>query len=567
MTISEDAQKGTSELDAARIGVFICHCGANIAGFLDVEALEQHAKKLPNIAFTQRNLYTCSEMGLREIKNAIKEHQLNRVVVCSCTPRTHEPLFRSACYEAGLSRYLFEFVNIRDQCSWVHMHERDKATDKAKELIQMGVARAALLEPKDEITVSVVRKALIIGGGIAGMTAAQSLATRGFQVIIVEKEKELGGLLKSIHKLYPTLGEAKELLQRNLKAVHGSPRIKVMTATTVAGASGFVGNYNVVFDSAGEKIEDTVGVIIVATGARLLQPKDLCGYNATSVITHGELEGILKEGKLVANNIAMIQCAGARIPGREYCSRICCMTAIKNAILIRENHPTTEVFVMYRDIQTYGTLYEEDYRRAREMGVNFLRYGLSRPPTVRDGKVIVYDELLGEDIPIPFDLLVLSTPLVSPQGAEQLSKVLKVPVDENGFFLEAHVKLRPVDFATDGIYLCGCARWPSDIGESVSQALAAAARASILLSQGMVRVEPIVSEVDQQRCIGCGLCETICSYGAIRLVDTANGKRAKTVTASCKGCGTCASSCPQKAIRMNHYTDEQMEAQIGALGV
>ncbi|MDQ7778184.1 MAG: FAD-dependent oxidoreductase [Planctomycetota bacterium] len=550
---------------APRIGVFVCHCGANIAGFVDIEAIENHARALPNVAFTQRNLYTCSETGLREIKTAIAAQKLNRVVVASCSPRTHEPLFRSACREAGLNPFLFEFVNIRDQCSWVHMQQREGATRKAKELIQMGVARAALLEPQEDITVGVAGKALIIGGGISGITATMSIARRGFQVILVEREKELGGILKNVHKLYPTMGSAGDLIGKNIRAVQKMPRVQVLTSARLVEVSGFVGNYKVTIDSEGKRIEDTVGVIVVATGARLLTPEGLFQYNGRNIVTQGELELLLKQGRLDADSIVMIQCVGARVPGREYCSRVCCMTAIKNAILIREAQPETAVFVLYRDIQTYGTLYEEDYRRARELGVSFIRYNLSKPPVVSSDKVIVHDELLGEDVPIPFDLLALATPLIPQAGFDELSKALKVPVDENGFFLEAHAKLRPVDFATDGIFLCGCARWPSDIGESVSQALAAAARASIPLSQGHVKVEPIVSQVDQNRCIGCGLCETVCSYVGIHLTDTPKGKKAETIRASCKGCGTCGASCPQKAIRMSHFTDGQIEAQICAL--
>ncbi len=555
-----------TDSETPRIGVFICHCGANIAGILDVEALEVFAKTIPYVVFTQRNLYTCSESGLREIKNAIKEQHLNRVIVASCTPRTHEPLFRTACQEAGLSRYLFEFVNLREQCSWVHMQERERATQKAKELIRMGGARAALLDPREEIVVDVTRKALVIGGGIAGITAAISLAGSGSPVLLVERENELGGLLRSINRLYPTFGEASELLEKNIKALEADPRVKTLTGARVLSVSGFIGNYYVAIDAKGQKIEDTVGVIVVATGARPFVPHGLYGYDGKKVVTQEELEIKLKSGEFEAKNVIMIQCVGARMPGREYCSRICCMTAIKNATLIRERHPETEVFVLYRDIQTYGTLYEEDYRSARSAGVGFLRYGLSRPPVVRNGNLVVYDELLGRDIALPYDLLVLSTPLVSPDGSAELSRLLKVPLDANGFFLEAHAKLRPVEFATDGVFLCGAGRWPCDIGDAVYQGRAAAAKASIPLRKGHVTAEPLFAEVIADLCRDCRRCIEGCPYSAITTVDEEVFHYARKVSkvnpVMCKGCGACSVHCPSGAIVMKHYNDEQVMAMI-----
>jgi len=560
-------------MDQARVGVFICHCGNNIAGFLDVPELTRYVRTLPHVAFAQENMYTCADAGRAEIVKGITEHDLNRVVVASCTPRTHEPLFRSTCQQAGLNPYLFEFVNIRDQCSWVHMQERELATKKAKDLLRMGVARAVLLEPEESIEVEVVPAALVIGAGVAGLTVALSLANRGFEVKLVEREAETGGLLRGVNRLYPTGDDARAFIEAKVEAAQRHPNIEVFTGAEVSDVSGFVGNYEVVVGQGapvqdgrpGRELGFAVGVIIVATGAKEFKPVGIYGYDGERVITQGELEKLLAKGMSSIRSMVMIQCVGARIDARPYCSRICCMTAVKNALLIKEDDPRAQVYVLYRDMLTLGTEYESLYREARGQGVTFIQYSPQSPPTVNGGQVVVYDELLGQALSIPCDLVVLSTPLVGQADAANLAQLLKVPVGEHGFFLEAHVKLRPLDFATDGIFLCGSAHWPSDIGESVAQAYGAAARASILLSRGRVEVEPIVSVVDEAKCIGCGLCETVCTYKAIVLRDTGAGRKAQTIAASCKGCGVCAAGCPDSAISMQHFTDEQLFAQIDAL--
>jgi len=552
-------------LNEARVGVFVCHCGTNIGGFLNVPGLAKYALSLPNVVFAKDNQYTCSDAGLTEIKNAIAENKLNRVVVASCTPRTHEPLFRSTCKDAGLNPYLFHFVNIRDQCSWVHMQETERATEKAKALIRMGVARAVLLEPLEETEVEIYPCALVIGGGITGMTSAVSLANRGFEVKLIEKEDRLGGTLNSLHRLYPTHEEASKLVQVKMKEVERKPKIEVMTSSEVEEVEGFVGNYDVTVRQGEKERLFKAGVIIVATGADTLKPVGMYGYNGKTIVTQIELEQMLKEGTLNAHTIVMIQCVGSRDEKRAYCSKVCCLTALKNAMLIKEANPNAQVFVLYRDMVTQGTRYEDYYGNARETGITFIKYSPERQPAVENGSVRVYDELLGEELILPYDLVVLSTPTIAHPDSSDLAQKLKVPVDENGFFLEAHVKLRPVDFATDGIYVCGCAHWPANISESISQAYGAASRASIPLSVGHVKTEPLIAVVDEYECSGCGLCELTCPFKAIRIEETEKGRKAKVIAASCKGCGACGAGCPEKAIIMRHFTDEQLLAQVIAL--
>ncbi len=549
-------------MEEVRIGVFVCRCGTNIGGFVDVPALVEYAKGLPYVVFSLENLYTCSETGLTEMKAAIADQRLNRVVVASCTPRTHEPLFRSACREAGLNPYLFEFVNIRDQCSWVHMHDPEAATRKAKDLIRMGVARAALLEPQEEIEVEVTSAALIIGGGITGMTCALSLADRGFEVTLVEREAELGGLLTRIHTLFPTLEDAAELIDETRRAVILHRNIEVLTAAKVKGVQGFVGNYDVIVQQAEKEIPFKAGVIVVATGAEEYKPVGRYGYDGVKVVTQLELEKRLKEGTMAATRIVMIQCVGAREAERAYCSKICCMTAVKNALRILEGNPEAQIFLLYRDLQAYGTVHEDVYRQAREAGVLFIPYDPYQPPVVEAESVRVWDELLGEELQLPYDLIALSTPLIAHPDAGELAQMLKVPLDEDGFFLEAHVKLRPLDFATDGIYVCGAAHWPATVRECIAQAYGAASRASIPLSRGRVTAEPIVAMVDEEGCVGCGLCEAVCPFKAIRVETSPKGRVAMVIPASCKGCGVCGAACPQRAITMRHFTDEQVLAEV-----
>ncbi|MFW9949339.1 MAG: CoB--CoM heterodisulfide reductase iron-sulfur subunit A family protein [Candidatus Thorarchaeota archaeon] len=546
-----------------RIGVFVCHCGTNIGGVLDVPSLAEYAKTLPNVTYSADNLYTCSEVGLTEIKDNIKEHKLNRVIVASCSPRTHEPLFRAICQEAGLNPYLFEMVNIRDQDSWVHMKEPEKGTNKAKDLIRMSVHKAALLEPLEKIKVSITPSALVIGGGIAGITAALNLGNQGFEVFLIEKEKELGGLLRSLNKVYPSNEKASNLLE-SIDLIETHEKIKVYKSSVIEKVDGFIGNYKVSVKQNKKTIEIDAGVIIIATGAIPLSPDGLYGYNKKNIISQLDLESLLKGDQVNTNNITMILCVGCRNEERKYCSNICCMSAIKNAMLIMEKNSNAHITILFQDIQTSGTVYEKYYRKAREMGILFIKYLPEKPPVIKKNLVNVYSDLLNQDIEIPQELVVLSTPLIANEDSEHLAKMLKVPLEENGFFLEAHVKLRPVDFATDGVYVCGSAHWPADIAESTSQANAAASRASTILWKDTLEVEGSTAEVIEELCIGCEACIKICPYKAItkdEITDTAVVNKV-----ICKGCGVCGASCPKNAIIIHHFTGDQIRAEIFTYG-
>lgn len=555
-----------------RIGVFVCHCGRNIGGYVDVPQVVEYVKGLPDVVHAEHNLYTCSEEGISAIKKGIKEFNLNRIVVASCTPRTHEPLFRSACEEVGLNKYLFEFVNIRDQCSWVHMNLPEEATEKAKILIRMGVARARLLEPLEEIEIKVTPSSLVIGGGIAGMSAALNLANQGFDVHLVEKGTELGGLLLGIYKLFPANKDARELITPIINQVKIHNKIKTYLSAKVKEVAGFVGNFDVTLDQDGEETKLNIGTIIVATGAEEFKPVGQYGYGEMSgILTQLELEEQMKKGSVNGQNIVMINCVGARVPERPYCSRFCCLTAIKNAILLKENNPAAKVWILHRDLMTYGIDFEDYYRKAMEAGVRFIRYSLERPPKViGDGKVKgvrVYHQLRQKEMMLLSDTVVLTTPLVPGVDNEKISKILKVPLSQEGFFLEAHLKLQPVEFATDGIFICGSARWPVEVAEAIFQAYASSAKAAIPMRRGYVKPEAITSSINENVCSGCGICVAMCPYRAIEM-KIENGKRvASAITALCKGCGTCGAACPSGAISMNHFKDEQILAQIEALTV
>jgi len=549
-----------------RIGVFVCHCGTNIGGFVDCEQLSEYATTLPDVAYSEHNLYTCSETGLAAIRNAVKEHNLNRVVVASCTPRTHEPLFRNCVQEVGLNPYLFNFVNIRDQCTWVHMKETDAAFEKAKDLIKMGAAKAAKLEALERIVVDINPTALVIGGGTSGMNTAISLSKQGFKTHLVEKEDKLGGRLSSLYKLFPNDQEASAFLEDMTKKVEASKNLTVYTSSKMKSIEGFIGNYDVEIEQNGDIISLNVGAIIVAVGASVFEPTNLFGYDGQKSITQLELENKLKNNEVDANNIVMIQCVGARNDERVYCSSICCMTALKNALIIKEINPDAHVIILFRDLYTPGIQYEQYFKKARKAGVVFIKYTLEKLPVVDKNEIKVFNEYLGEEIVIPYDLLVLSTPLIANNDNSDLAQMLKVPLEENKFFLEAHVKLRPIDFATDGIYICGSAKWPVDITESTTQGLAAASRASTILSHETIEVESSTAylpEWNKSLCKGCEVCITICPYNAIVKNED---DEIEIIQALCKGCGTCGSTCTKHAIEIKHFNNEQILAEIIAFG-
>jgi heterodisulfide reductase subunit A2 len=558
-----------------RIGVFICHCGTNIGGIVNVPEVVEYARGLPYVVYAEANMYTCSEEGISSIKNNIKVHNLNRVVVASCTPRTHQPLFRNACADAGLNPYLFEFVNIREHCSWIHMQNRQEATEKAKELVKMGVAKARWLEAQEEFESDVYPAAMVIGGGVAGMSAALNLANQGFDVHLVEKEPELGGRLLKLNRIFPINKDPRELVETIVKAVEGHSKISLHMPAVVKAASGYIGNFDISVDEGGKGVSFKVGVIIVATGAQVLKPELYRYGELANVLTQLDLEQRLKDGGLgEVQNVVMINCVGARIPERPYCSRLCCMTAIKNAALMKEINPEAKVYVLHRDLMTYGVEFEEYYREAKEAGVRFIRYTLSNPPQVIGAEKVeavkVYDELMDMELELPCDLLVLATPLIPNGDNEGLSRMLKVPIGDGGFFLEAHVKLRPVEFSTDGIYVAGSCRWPADIRESIAQGYAAASEAVIPLRQGMVKVEAITATVDPKICKGCGTCVLVCPFDAIELKESKiRGLEGKIVsevnTALCKGCGLCAAACPNRAIQQRGFTDMQLLSMVNAL--
>ncbi|MHC4549254.1 MAG: CoB--CoM heterodisulfide reductase iron-sulfur subunit A family protein [Planctomycetota bacterium] len=541
-------------MSEVRVGVFVCHCGSNIGGVVDVPAVVAHARTLPHVAHAEPHLYSCSEEGLSSLKASIRAHRLNRVVVASCTPRTHEALFRDACEEAGLNRYLFEFVNIREHCSWIHSRAQEAATAKARRLVRMGVAKACLLEPQTEAESPVIPVALVLGGGIAGLTAALKLARLGLHVHLVEKEGRLGGRLPGLFRLCPTDVDPAAVIEPVIREVETHPRITVHLKATVTDVGGYVGRFRVALGAR----EIEVGTIIVATGAEVWRPTGRYGYGTfPNVLTQLELERRLKEAPVAVSDAVLINCVGARIPERPYCSRVCCMTSLKNALQLKRSDPRARVFVLHRDLLTPGVEFERYYRRAMEAGVRFLRYDLAHPPLVRGRDraetVVVRDALRGKELSLPVDLVVLSTPLVAGPHNVTVSRLLKVPLGESGFFLEAHVKLRPVEFATDGVFVCGTARWPADVSETVAQASAAAAKAAIPMRAGAVTAEAITAFADPDRCFGCGTCVGTCPYGAIELRE-----HAVVNVVQCKGCGGCVAACPNGAMQQRGFTDAQV---------
>lgn len=539
-----------------RIGVFVCHCGSNIAGVVDVKAVAEYAKTLPGVVHAENVLYTCSQDNLKHMKDVIREKRLNRVVVASCTPRNLAALFQDTIREAGLNKFLFEMVNIREQCSWVHSDQPERATEKAKSLVRMGVAKARELKPLSVQSVRVAPAALVLGGGLSGMVAALTLADSGFETHLVEKSSELGRDLK---ELVCTLeGEdVQGLRAKLLEAVRTHPQIRVHTNTTVKGISGFVGNFSSVLH--GPQGEECIqhGVVIVATEAYEHKPNEYLYGTDARVLTQRELGRALREGPGVrAKTIVMIQCV-ERNEKRPYCSRICCAEAIKNALALLQQDPNRQIYVLYREMISYGFL-EDLYRRARDSGVIFIHYDEQSPPVVRKENeqilVTVRDTRLRQEVLIKPDLVVLSTGVVPDSYNEELSRLLKVPLDAQGFFVEAHIKLRPVDFASHGIFLCGGSHAPGTIPELIAKAQAAAGRAAIILSKGQLEAGGIVASVDHEKCTACLTCLRECPFGAVFINEQG---LAEVEAVKCQGCGICAADCPAKAIQLGQFEDIQ----------
>ncbi len=550
-----------------RIGVFICKCGINIAGVIDVEAVENYTKTLPNVVYTGENLFTCSQDTQVSIKELIDEHQLNRVVVASCTPKTHEGIFMDTLEDAGLNKYLFEMANIRNQDSWMHFQEPEKATEKAKDLVRMAVARVSTLGPLHDKTITVIDKALVIGGGIAGMTAAIGLADQGYEVTLVEKENQLGGLGNRLHHTIQG-DDIKAYLKDLIEKVENHDKIDILKQALIVEFGGYKGNFKttVLVGPSMEERKIDHGALIVATGAIEYQPTEFLYNESESVVTQLELADMIEENKTRdLDRVIMIQCVGSRNQENPNCSRICCQNAVKNAIALKEQNADTDVFILYRDMRMYSML-EEFYTKARNLGVIFSRFDPENPPEVamgENGQMMVgfTDHVLGCKVEASADLVVLSAG-VKATDTEELATIIKTNRDASGFFMEAHVKLRPVEAPTEGIFICGTAHGPKLITETIAQAMAAASRATTFLAQEFLTLSAVTAEVIQENCASCLVCVRSCPYH----VPVINEFGVSYIDpALCQGCGICASECPAKTIKLNWYEDNQLLSKVESL--
>ena len=549
-----------------RLGVFVCNCGINIGGIVDVPAVKDYAATLPYVVYTDENLFTCSQDTQDKIKEKIIEHKLNRVVVASCSPKTHAQMFMETLEACGLNKYLFDMANIRNQNSWIHSKDPEAATKKAKDLVRMAVSRAVTLNPLHEKKIPVVSKALVIGGGVAGMNAALSLADQGFPVVLVEKNEKLGGMA---NRLTVTIeGEdVKTYLEGLIQRVTSHPQIQVLAQSLIVGFSGFKGNFTTeVLVGPGmyeRKIDH--GVVILATGATEYRPKEFLYEESKNVVTQLELAERLEEkGALDLNRVVMIQCVGSRNEENPNCSKICCQSAIKNAIHIKKLQPDAQIFILYRDIRTYGSL-EDYYTEARKLGVLFFRYDAENPPAVESSKggvmVTFKDHILDRSLRVSADLLALSAGMVA-EDTEELASIVKLARTPEGYFMEAHVKLKPVDMATEGVFVCGTAHSPSLLGESISQALAAASRATTFLCRPFLTLSAVTARVDTDLCASCLICVRSCPYHVPKINEDGVSE---IDIALCHGCGVCAAECPAKAIELNWYEDVQIMSEVDAL--
>ncbi len=558
-----------------RIGVFVCHCGSNIAGHVDVEDVADYAATLPGVVYVERNLFTCSQDTQDLMVKVINENTLNRIVVAACTPRTHEPLFHETIKAAGLNEYLFEMANIRNQDSWVHTGDKAAATAKARDLVRMAVAKVAWQEPLENVCVPITGRALVIGGGLAGMSAALNLAKQGFPVDLIERSDVLGGnglhlhtTWSGEHVIHKLNGLVRDVRNRSLITIH--------TETEVVAAEGYVGNFRTTVrkKNCGEQIIEH-GVAIVATGGARLLPDEYGYQQYKEVISSLEFDKLKEVGDFhvkKSNNFVFIQCVGSREGDRNYCSKVCCTHSVQSAIELKKENPARRVYILYRDIRTYAQR-ESLYKQARELGVVFINYELHGKPKVEKTdtglKVEVWDHVLHRPLLIRADMIILAAAIIPSSGAKKLANLYKLPLDNYGFFQEAHAKLRPVDFATDGLFVAGMAHYPKPVEESIAQALAASARAATLLSQDEIVLDGIKAQVDPDNCDGCALCVDVCPYHAITLVETKDGAGAlhKIVTinkAHCKGCGLCQATCPKRGVLIAGFTFQQIESQIEA---
>ncbi len=557
-----------------RIGVFVCHCGANIGRVVSVPSAVEYALTLPNVVYAQEQLFSCASNSIKQITDITKEKGLNRVVVAACSPRTLEPLFRETLRDAGINQYYYEMGNIREHNSWVHSKEKEDATDKAKDIIRMSVARARHLEPLKEFDLPVNKTALVVGGGIAGMTCALSIANQGHEVHLVEKDTDLGGMARKIHDTLEGL-DVQSYLHNLIKKVYQHPSVHVYTAATIMEATGYVGNFVTRVKSERGVTEIKHGAAVIATGANVYKPVEYLYGGDDRVMTHLELEEHINKGdeKVInAGSLVMIQCVGCRNEERNYCSRICCSESVKNALKLKKLNPKMDIYILFRDMRTYG--FKEDYYREAANGeVKFIRYEPQERPEVVAGqsddgrpvlKVTAADYVLQNKLEIDANIVVLAAAVIPAEGSKEISQQFKVSLGQDGFFQEAHVKLRPVEFAADGVYLCGMAHYPKHITEVINQAYGAAGRVLTLLSHDTVIASGSVCEVDEKKCMGCEACVTACTYGAIESRETRQGKKAVVNPILCKGDGLCNAKCPTGAIQLKHFTDKGLFAQIDA---
>ena len=559
--------------EAPRVGVFVCHCGANIGRVVDVPAVVAYASGLPNVVHAQESLFACSTDNAKQISGQIREKGLNRVVVAACTPRTHEPLFRDTCREGGINQYFYEMANIREHCAWVHSKDPENATRKAKEIVRMSVARASLLGPLNEYELPVNKTALVVGGGLAGMTSALSMAKQGFRVQLLEKDKALGGMARRIHTTLEGM-DVQAFLKDTIKKIYQHPLIRITHNATITNVMGYVGNFVTTVKSDGRVKDIKHGAAILATGAVEYKPTEYLYGENDQVLTQLELEARISqkdEALSQTGNLVMIQCVGCRNEDRNYCSRICCSHAIKNAMNLKALNPEMNIYILFRDMRTYG--YREDYyREAADKGVKFIRWESDAEPEVKattEGgknilKVTVPDPILGQRLELNADVLTLSAAVIPSEDSTEVARLFKVAMNPDGFFQEAHVKLRPVDFAAEGVFLCGIAHYPKHITESISQAYGAAGRAVTILTKDSVTASGAVCEVDESACESCGACISVCNYGAIEFHETEKGKKAKVNPVLCKGDGLCNTVCPARAISLKHFTDDEIFCQIDA---